>query len=169
MVSKPTIEDREESVLGQQFPWHPPAFPVHLRRGESNGAGGANAMRATVLMLAVAMMPMVAGCGDGGPSALSASGKARPHKGEKVTHPLHADVWSDLDKMREFKIAHRISKPNDPSPELAELKTFKTGEMLGPGDLIEVIEAGDDYARIDGIGDSFGKPLNARGYVRKWW
>jgi hypothetical protein len=125
----------------------------------------------TSTLTAILILSLLPGCG-GTPKDPA---KVKPVVGSKViVKDLH-DIWKELPAMREQISLVDIRSPafNINSPRIKEIDYLRVG-MIVPGDMVEILEVGEDYAAVDVLaGGSFceGRGGNGRlhGYTHSWW
>jgi hypothetical protein len=144
---------------------------------ETEGVGTMARVRTMKQWLACfSLMFLYAGCDQrGGPAEpLHSSEKggsnpnAAPRPGEKKILPGMADLWINLDDMRKQAKMLKAGTWNLDDPEVKTIDTSRVG-LLGPGDLVEVLEIGEDYVAVNALRNRSGEPINKHGYITKWW
>jgi hypothetical protein len=112
---------------------------------------------------------LIAGCSSPEPPTRAVA--TAPEPGDKVIigDPGRCDLWDDLKAMRE---ARSFYAPHEPdvhrSDEFKAIDAHRFG-LVSPGDLVEVLEVGDDFAKVLVLGDRSGELAGRRGYTRAWW
>lgn len=137
-------------------------------------------------LIVLGTLAALAGCGGGAkdvptqsatpaapaPAAVVAAG---PKVGDRVVYPTigaaYIDAGSVRESRRQLAEASRLrkAKQSDDMGEAGKALRRRAVGTLWAGDLVEILEIGEDFAVVDVVRTHDGEPGKVHGYVPRWW
>lgn len=107
--------------------------------------------------------------------ATSPATPSGPKVGDRVVYPTIGAAYVDAESVRESDRlngeASRLRKAGQSDEMGPDRKSLarRTVGTLWAGDLLEILEVGEDYAVVNVLKGKDGEPGKVHGYTKRWW